>query len=201
MTFNNVYLLEEIENLETIKETEERETEERAKGEREKQKRETLRLKQRNDRIEFIVYISLSLILVYYICKLTKNNTNGIKFGGLHSSLNLFRKAPKNVNKIGTTYKKMGKKAKKKRGGAEKNNEFNFSSSFKSSNFDSGSYSKSIINIKESGAGKVVLTLVVGGFLCIFAFMIPSLLPLFLLFVILLICKTFAVEQYNKIIK
>ena len=57
------------------------------------------------------------------------------------------------------------------------------------------------MNVKESGGGKVVLTLVVGGFLCIFAFMIPSLLPLFLLFVTLLICKTFAIDQYNQMME
>jgi hypothetical protein len=94
-----------------------------------------------------------------------------------------------------------GSKKKDKSSSSKNKSKFDFSSSFKSDNYDSGSYSDSIRDIRGSGASNIVMTLLIGGFLCLFAFMIPTLLPILLLFVMLLICKTFAMDQYKQIMK
>jgi len=94
-----------------------------------------------------------------------------------------------------------GSENKDKSSGSKNKSKFDFSSSFKSGNYDSGSYSTSMRDIRNSGASNLVMTLLIGGFLCLFAFMIPTLLPILLLFVMLLICKTFAMDQYEQIMK
>ena len=206
MVFNNENLLENIEETEEEKE------------EREKQERKEHKQKKRRDIIEFIVYITLSLILIYCIFNHTKHNKTGVQVGGLAplavvgkimSSVakvasKVISKTAKVVTKgakaVGKGLMKVGKYAAKGLYHATDlvGSSLNIGSSFKSSNYNSGSYSKSISNIKDSGSSKILLTLVIGGFACLFAFMIPTLLPLFLLFVILLICKTFAIEQIKE---
>ena len=249
MVFDNENLLKNIEELENIKELEHFKETEEEKEEREKKEREEYKQNNRRDLIEFIVYITLSLILLYCIFELTKNNKNGILVGGgnifapfvaaIGKAASVVGKAAsvvgKGAVKVGKVVGKVGKVIYKGAKVVGKNlykgtkvvgktlytgakfgaktlgslsgssfsdsRGFNFSSSFKSSNYEGDSYSNSIGNIKNNGASKILLTLVIGGFICLFAFIIPTLLPLFLLFVALLICKTFAEDQYNEMIK
>lgn len=240
MVFDNENLFKNIEELENIKELENfKETEEQIED-KELEKREKEKIQRQKDIIEFIIYIILSLILLYCIAELiiknNKINKNGILVGGAGplAAIGMAMKgAVKGIKSVGSlAAKAAGKIGKGLKYGAKKFGQglkyaavktgqglkytaktvgkglfsgSSSSSSYRNTSLSGSiyrsSYSNSLKDIQNKGGSKLLLMIVIGGLICFFGIIIPSLLPILILFVILFICKSFAIEQYEEIMK